>query len=78
MTSTQFGADEATALRAEQVVEELVGVLDSLASGGSIVAVPVTSSRVFIVAYGWWAYITRSSQAVLTLRRANLDTKLLL
>ncbi|GEM_PF-5349908 len=29
--------------------------------------------REFRAAYGWWVYITRSSQAVLTLRRSGLE-----
>ena len=72
MTGTQFDADEATALRAEQVVEQLADALDNIAAEGSIQAIP-GNSRVFIVAYGWWAHTTRSSQAVLTLRRAGLE-----
>jgi hypothetical protein len=67
-----FGADEATARRAEKVVEQLTGALEGLAAVGSIQVKP-GSSRVFIVAYGWWAYLTRSGQAVLTLRRAGLE-----
>jgi hypothetical protein len=67
-----FDADEPTVRRAEQVIDRLVGALDELADSGSI-NVTTDNPHLFLIAYGWWASITRSSQAILTLRRAGLE-----
>ncbi len=72
MTSAAFSDDEATAQRAEKVIEQLASSLDLMSAKGSVQVHP-GKGRVFAAAYGWWAFIIRSSQAVLTLRRAGLE-----
>lgn len=72
MTNAAFSDDEATAQRAEKVIEQLASSLDLMSAKGSVQVHP-GKGRVFVAAYGWWAFITRSSQAVLTLRRAGLE-----
>jgi hypothetical protein len=72
MTNAIAGDDERTASRAEEVIERLTNAFNDLAATGSVRVKP-GKDRVFLAAYGWWAYITRSSQAVLTLRRNGLE-----
>lgn len=56
----------------EHAIERLTAALNDLASIGSVQVKPGRDRR-FQAAYGWWAFITRSSQAVLTLRRGGLE-----
>ena len=72
MSNTFAGDDEETAGRAEDVIDHLSGAFNNLASIGSAHVKP-GQNRKFFAAYGWWAFITRSSQAVLTLRRSGLE-----
>jgi transcriptional regulator with XRE-family HTH domain len=72
-TTGAFEDDAATARRAEKVLEQLNAALDRLVSEGSIEAKPSTSERVFHLAYGWWAFMVRSGNAVLALRRYGLE-----
>jgi hypothetical protein len=72
MSDTFAGDDEESARRAEDVIERLIGAFNHLASIGSVQVKP-GHDRSFRAAYGWWAFITRSSQAVLTLRRSGLE-----
>ena len=72
MSSTFAGDDEETARRAEAVIERLIDALNDLASTGSV-RVKAGQDRTFLAAYGWWAFITRSAEAVLTLRRSGLE-----
>lgn len=69
----KFDADQATALRAERVIEQLLETFDQVVSQGLLQPKNDVSQRVLIVAYGWWAYINRMAQAALTLRRAGLE-----
>lgn len=72
MSETEIADDAETASRAERVIDRFVDAIDSLISSGSLPVDP-GRRRVYAVAFGWWVYITRSSQAVLTLRRAGLE-----
>lgn len=72
MTDAEFSNDKATAQRAENVIEQLVSALDLMSAKGSVKVVH-GSGKVFAAAYGWWALITRSSQAILALRRVGLE-----
>jgi hypothetical protein len=69
--TTYLQDDEASAERAERVVEHFVGVLEEIAGSGTI-KVLSDRARLFPCAFGWWAGITRSCQALLTLHRAGL------
>jgi hypothetical protein len=71
MSEPEFIADEATAGRAESVIETMTSALETLNSRGSVDIVR-GRDKVFLLAYGWWAFIVRSSEAVVVLRRANL------
>lgn len=72
MDNVEIGDDEESAARAERAVTMLVDAFEGLAAAGSVQALPDTAN-LFKAAFGWWAGITRSSQAVLTLRRAGLE-----
>jgi Family of unknown function (DUF5677) len=72
MDNVEIGDDEESAARAEQAIAMLVDAFEGLGAAGSVQALPGTAN-LFKAAFGWWASITRSSQAVLTLRRAGLE-----
>jgi hypothetical protein len=72
MHDTEIGDNEESAARAEQVITTLVGAFEALAAAGEV-QVRSGAARVFTAAFGWWAGITRSSQAILTLRGAGLE-----
>ncbi len=72
MNNVEIGDDEESAGRAEQAITMLVDAFEGLAAAGSVRALPGTAN-LFKAAFGWWAGITRSSQAVLTLRRVGLE-----
>jgi hypothetical protein len=71
MSEPEFIADEATVSRAESAIETMTSALEGLSSEGSVQIVH-GRERVFLLAYGWWAFIVRCSQAVVVLRRAGL------
>jgi len=71
MSEAELIADEATAGRAESAIEVMASALENLRSAGSVQVVH-GRDRVFLLAYGWWAFIVRSSEAVVVLRRADL------
>jgi transcriptional regulator with XRE-family HTH domain len=58
---------------AEAVIERFNAALDRLPLKTSIQSMPSTSRDLFWLAYGWWAFIVRSSDAVLVLRRSGLE-----
>lgn len=72
MTNTEIGDNEESAARAEQVITTLVVAFEALAATGAV-QVRSGAARVFTSSFGWWAGMTRSSQAVLTLRRCGLE-----
>ena len=72
MNNVEIGDDEEGAARAEQAIALLVDAFEGLAATGPVQALP-GMGNLFTAAFGWWAGITRSSQAVLTLRRAGLE-----
>jgi hypothetical protein len=72
MSVNEIGDDEHSAARAEEAVAMLVAAFEELAAAGSVRVLP-GATRVFTAAFGWWAGITRSSQAVLALRRSGLE-----
>jgi len=71
MSEFEFIADKATARRAESAIETMTSALESLGSKGSVQIVH-GREKVFLLAYGWWAFVVRCSQAVVVLRRAGL------
>lgn len=71
MAEYKIADNEETARRALDVIAILNDALDSLTQTGSV-DVGADKQRVFYVAYGWWASITRSSRAVAMLYEAGL------
>ncbi len=71
MTNDEFADNEETAARAIDVVAILTEGFDALADGGSV-SVDHDKGLVFLTAYGWWAGITRSAQAISTLHQSGL------
>jgi len=63
--------NEETAERAIDVVAILTEGFDALADAGSV-SIDHDKGPVFLTTYGWWAGITRSAQAVVTLHKAGL------
>ncbi len=71
MTNDEFADNEETAARAIDVIAILTEGFDALADGGSV-SVDHDKGLVFLTAYGWWAGITRSAQAISTLHQSGL------
>lgn len=71
MNKVEFSDDEESAARAEQAIGVMIGAFEALAAKGSVQSRPGTG-RTLRASFGWWAGMTRSSQAVVTLRRAGL------
>lgn len=72
MDNIELGDDEESAARAEQAIAMLVDAFEGLVAAGSVQAL-AGMANLFTAAWGWWSGITRSSQAVLALRRAGLE-----
>jgi len=71
MTNDEFADNEETAARAIDVIAILTEGFDALADSGSV-NVDYDKGLVFLTAYGWWAGITRSAQAISTLHQSGL------
>lgn len=71
MTNHDIADNEETATRAAAVITILAGAFDALATPGSV-QIDHGKSRLFSAVFGWWAGITRSSQAVVVLHEAGL------
>lgn len=72
MSNAEIGDDEENVTRAEQAIEMLVAAFEALTASGSV-RVNSGAARLFTAAFGWWASINRSCQAVLVLRRSGLE-----
>lgn len=71
MTEIDFIPDSLTADRAESAIGHITTALNGLKSHGSV-HIANGSDRIFLLAYGWWVFIVRSSEAVVVLRHNNL------